>query len=400
MRRLTISTDNLTRGMTGMAEAKKQTDAHIARELTRRQNGDEADPNIDLSAYGVNENTDSTTALRAAAKLNDVTDTKNMTRNSYDIAADKAIEKIQNGSTPYDSQLESLAAPVYESQYDGTIKGLADDILNGKNFSFDINGDALYAGYSDAYRRNAKTAAEDAMGKAIAAAGGYGNSYAQAAANQSYNNQMQALSDKVPELYQLAYERYRDETADQYKQYNMLTDREDTAYAQYRDAYNDYLNEKKDLTDRAENYRNDLYKQVDMFNTLSETVFDREKYADDKDYQDAVAAADIGDFSILGQYLGIDTSEAEKWYNIQKGIKLYDATGMVDYLTNAGLDTTELKKKIKNEQFKNELAVAVTAFEATGDASYLTMLGLNTSYIKKIKEYQLLEAYKAANKVS
>lgn len=380
-----------------MAEVIKNPDASVAREIYRRQNGYEANPNINLSDYGLNDNSDYNRALRRAAKLDYGIGYQNTNRNDYDRAADKAIDKIQNNTTPYDTKLDNLVKPEYKSQYDDKIKGLVDDILNNDKFTYDVNGDALYASYSDAYRRNAKMAAEDAMGRAVTATGGYGNSYAEAAANQAYNNQMQGLSDKIPELYQLAYDRYRDSISDKYDQYSLLSDRENADYSRYRNDYADYLTDRDYLTNRADNYRNDLYQQTNMFNSLSEMAFNREKYENDKTYQDAVAAANVGNYSKLGDYLGMDMSEAKQWYDIQKGIDLYDATGIVDYLDKSGLDTTELKENIKNEKFKNDLTVAAAVFESTGDDSYLKKLGLDTSYVKKIDEYKLMAAQKAAN---
>ena len=65
------------------------------------------------------------------------------------------------------------------SAYSGQMQELLDRIMNREDFSYDLNGDALYQRYKDRYTQQGKLAMEDTMGKAAALTGGYGNSYAQ-----------------------------------------------------------------------------------------------------------------------------------------------------------------------------------------------------------------------------
>lgn len=91
--------------------------------------------------------------------------------------------------------------------------------LNREDFQYDLNGDALYRQYKDRYMEMGKTAMQDTMGQAAALTGGYGSSYAQSVGHQAYNSYLQQLGDVVPELYQLAYDRYRDKGDRLYKSY-------------------------------------------------------------------------------------------------------------------------------------------------------------------------------------
>ena len=91
--------------------------------------------------------------------------------------------------------------------------------LNREDFQYDLNGDALYRQYKDRYTQLGKAAMQDTMGQAAALTGGYGSSYAQSVGQQAYNSYMQQLGDVVPELYQLAYDRYRDKGDRLYKTY-------------------------------------------------------------------------------------------------------------------------------------------------------------------------------------
>ena len=134
------------------------------------------------------------------------------------------------------------------------------DIQNGKKFSYDLNGDALYQQYKDSYMRQGKIAMQDAMGQAAAMTGGYGNSYAASVGNQAYQSYLQQLNDRIPELYQLALDRYNMERQDLYNQYGLL----ENAYNREHNTFNEGYSRLQDAYGIAsDNY----YKGGDMFYT-------------------------------------------------------------------------------------------------------------------------------------
>ena len=94
-----------------------------------------------------------------------------------------------------------------------------DAYLNQEDFQYDMNADALYQQYKDRYLEMGKNAMEDTMGQASALTGGYGSSYAQKVGQQAYQGYMQQLGDVVPELYKLAYDRYRNRSNQLYQTY-------------------------------------------------------------------------------------------------------------------------------------------------------------------------------------
>lgn len=96
-------------------------------------------------------------------------------------------------------------------------------INNREAFSYDMNGDALYNKYKNHYTDMATKASEDAVGKASAMTGGYGNSYALTAGQQAYSDQMDKLDDIGMSLYNAALDRYDRETNALNSRYNMLT---------------------------------------------------------------------------------------------------------------------------------------------------------------------------------
>jgi hypothetical protein len=168
----------------------------------------------------------------------------------------------------------------YQSQWQTQLNDIMDKIMNREKFSYNFNEDALYQQYNDKFTQQAKMAMGDAIGQASAMTGGYGNSYAQSVGQQMYQKEMQNLNDIIPDLYQMAYDKYNQEGQDLLNQYAMVGDREEQDYGRYRDSVADWLTERDYLTGRYDSERN----------------FDYGKYADDKsfayqDYRDKIGDA-------------------------------------------------------------------------------------------------------------
>lgn len=139
-------------------------------------------------------------------------------------------------------------------------------ILNREKFSYDLNGDALYQQYKDKYIQQGKLAMADTMGQAAAMTGGFGNSYAATVGNQAYQASLQQLNDIVPELYQLAYDRYNQEEQSLYNQYGMLSNDRSMEYGMWGDK------------------RNALVTDRDYYGTEANNAFNRDYgiYSDDR----------------------------------------------------------------------------------------------------------------------
>lgn len=135
--------------------------------------------------------------------------------------------------------------------WDNQLNDTISQILNGEKFSYDLNGDALYQQYKDQYTTQGKLAMMDTMGQAAALTGGYGNSYAQGVGQQAYQDYLQQLNDRVPELYQLARSQYDQERQDLYNQASVLTQMKEQAYREHRDEISDYYTDLNYLTDNA-----------------------------------------------------------------------------------------------------------------------------------------------------
>ena len=170
------------------------------------------------------------------------------------------INGLEGGYTPgsavqqaqeYLNQVQSRRPGEYQSQWDGELTELYNRIANRKQFSYDIGTDPVYQQYREQYQRQGRLAMQDTMGQAAALTGGYGSTYGEQVGQQAYNAYLQNLNDVVPDLYNAAYNRYRDEGTELYNQYGLLSDRENQAYSRYRDTVNDYYS---DLSDARSAY--------------------------------------------------------------------------------------------------------------------------------------------------
>ena len=139
----------------------------------------------------------------------------------------------------------------YQSAWQAQLNDTLQKILNREQFSYELNGDALYQQYKDQYTTQGKLAMMDTMGQAQAMTGGYGNSYAQAVGQQAYQGYLQGLNDKIPELYQLALSKYQSEGDALYDQAALMSQMEDQDYGRYRDLVSNYNTELARLTEDA-----------------------------------------------------------------------------------------------------------------------------------------------------
>lgn len=184
-----------------------------------------------------------------------------------------ALKKAQGGVTGYGG---------FSYGRQDQLDSIMDNILNRKPFSYNFNEDALYHQYKDKYIKQGKMASADVMGQAAAMTGGYGNSYAATAGNQAYLAHLENLNDIIPELYQIAYERYKGEGEELANNYGVLSDDYDRKYGKHMDGYS----MAKDAYNMALNSYNTGYSN----------------YYDAQDRANALIAQGFADELALGNY--------------------------------------------------------------------------------------------------
>ena len=222
----------------------------------------------------------------------------------------------------------SDARPTFESDYGARIDEMLNQILNRDDFSYDVNSDPLYQQYANMYNREGNRAMNDTLASAAAGAGGM-NSYAITAAQQANDYYSAQLGDKIPELYQMAYDMYLKDLDLQVRDLGLLEDMDNTQYNRYRDTMSDWVNDR----DFAYNkYRDDMgdYK----WQTEFDYGISRDQVADgryDNEWEYNVGRDEIED----GRY------ESETAYN--KAMQMLQMGTMPDAstLSAAGISTAE-----------------------------------------------------------
>lgn len=154
----------------------------------------------------------------------------------------KPSETVTQADSKY-QQLAGQKPGAYQPTWEGQLKDTIAQILNREQFSYDLNGDALYQQMKDQYINQGQMAMMDTMGQAAAMTGGYGNSYAQSVGQQAYQQHLKGLNDKVPELYQMALNQYNQEGQALYDQASLMAGMEDQEYSRYMDQLTNYYTE-------------------------------------------------------------------------------------------------------------------------------------------------------------
>lgn len=178
--------------------------------------------------------------------------------------------------------------------------------LSRDKFSYDVNSDALYQQYADQYTRLGNMAMQDTMGQAAAMTGGYGSSYATTAGNQAYQGYLQQLNEVVPELYQMALNKYNQEGQDLYNQYAAVKAEEDDRYGKYRDSVSDYNTTLSYLTDRYDSERDYAYDNYrdrieDSFTERELSMAEEEWELQKKAYENSLSGGGSGGGSGSGK---------------------------------------------------------------------------------------------------
>ena len=264
----------------------------------------------------------------------------NPTLPTYDTSSyDDSTKGIESWNAYQDALGKVNSYGDYEYGNKAWLDSVMNAIKNGEKFSYDLNGDALYQQYKDKYIQQGKMAMGDAMGQAAAMTGGYGNSYAQSVGQQAYQAQLQNLNDIVPELYQMALDKYNMDRQDLYNQYSMLTDDYDRGYAQHQDGYNK-------LMDMVGITRGDYYDGADMFYTEQNNKND----VASKGFNDAMAILNRDDSNA---WKTADWNREQVW-------------------RDEDIEYRDGRDAIEDERYEDETAEDTRRWEATFDATYGT----------------------------
>lgn len=215
-----------------------------------------------------------------------------------------------NSAEQYLKTLQSQKPGDYSGKYTQQAEALLGQIISRKPFSYDANSDPLYQIYKDRYIMGGQRAMENAMGQAAQLTGGYGNTYAQTVGQQQYQQYMEGLNDKVPELAQQAYTRYQGEGDRLRQSYQLLQSADEAAYGRWADGYNRWSNETQQAQSAYESaYDRDYSRYNDQRNYDQQQSHSARQYA----YQTAMSVIQTGNVPTdeLLRAAGISRADAE-----------------------------------------------------------------------------------------
>lgn len=290
---------------------------------------------------------------------------------------------VSNGYKPsatVDAALKELndiieAQPgTFNSQYQKQI----DDIMaaiNGRDaFSYDANSDAAYQQYKDLYTQMGQKGMMNTLGQAAALTGGYGSSYANSAAQQTYNDYMTQLTGQVPTLRSAALNEYNNQGNALNQQYAMANDAYSREYGAYQDAYSRWMAQQQ--------------MAQDTYNT--ERGFDYANYQNQLDYW----------YNIANQEAAQAASDKEYAYSTAMSMLQLGKMPSDDLLATAGISAADAKKiynKYKTKKSRSSSSSGSRSRSSSGSSSPGSSSGWSGSVSDM---YKAIQAAVAAQKVS
>ena len=153
--------------------------------------------------------------------------------------------------------------PSYESEYKAQIDAMLNEILNREDFSYNAENDPLFQQYQQRYQREGNRAMNDTLAEVASGAGGM-NSYAITAAQQANDYYNAQMTDKIPELYQLAYDMYLQGIDNKVRDLGLLQGMDDTQYGRYRDTMSDWYNDRDFAYNQYRDQMGDYWTEKDF----------------------------------------------------------------------------------------------------------------------------------------
>lgn len=253
--------------------------------------------------------------------------------------------------------------PEYTNRYDDTIQDLLGQIVNRKDFSYDPENDQLYSQYRKQYAREGQRATQDALGAAAAASGGIPSSYAVSAASQAGDYYASQMTDKIPELYQLAYNKYMND-------YNMKLSDLGAVQGAEKNDYDKFLNEMQQYnTNRAFDYQAwmDEYNRInnDLQTASKLEQLDYTKYLNDLNQFNTDRSFNYG--QLLDE---VNNQTARRSEAMNKALTAAEL-GDNSFLNNLGINTDNNPTDYERRYQLAQLAAQY------GDYSGLRGLGIN-----------------------
>ena len=217
---------------------------------------------------------------------------------------------------------EYEAAPTYENKYESAQKKALDAVIERPDFSWSPETDPTWSSYKKSYLREGDRAQANALAQASAGTGGRASTAAITAASQAGDYYAAKLNDMIPTLYKEAFDRYLKDYDMRLSDLGAINSQEQLDYQKYLDQLGQY---NKDRSQEYSEYQGEYGQLGDLLAALQgqdKTIYqrameqeatkhqleteqaERERQARATALQEAYAAAELGDYSLL-EALGI-----------------------------------------------------------------------------------------------
>lgn len=234
-------------------------------------------------------------------------------------------ESYQKAMAVTNSLLEQLTSG--RTSYTDRINALMDEISNREKFSYDFNTDPLFQQSLQSAMQKGSLAMQDTMGQAAALTGGYGSSYATSAANQAYNQSIQEAYDNLPDYYNMALNKYQNDSQDMYNRLSMLSNADEMEYSRLANAYAQNAANADSIYNKE--YNN--YWQSKNFDESSRQFASNQAY----------------------KYASLAAQKAENDRNFAENQRQFDAKLAADLLKSSGTESDGPTHNLKQADLKN-----------------------------------------------
>lgn len=244
-----------------------------------------------------------------------------------------------------------------------------DAVTNFGAFEYDAETDPLYSQYRKQYTREGQRATADALGQAAAASGGLPSSYAQTAAGQAANYYAAQMTDKIPELYQIAYNKYLND-------FNQANTKLDAARTDNQQLYTRYLDEieSQDLDRQRQLEFAQLGAQYGDYSHLGDLGIDYDRSAEE--LERLLTAAQ------LGKSYGDDTAYRAALEKLGLPVPEQSSSTGTYYGGGSGSDTEDAaESSLYQTLFQSGIRSEAEAYE------WLVRNGYNTTQAGKLAGY-------------
>lgn len=256
-------------------------------------------------------------------------------------------------------------------------------------FVYELEKDPVWQAYRKQYLREGARAGEDTLGRYAAMTGGVPSTAAVSAAQQASGNYAARLTDKIPELYQQAYQRYLQEYQRQLGLAGAYDDYDRESYDRYRDELDQWNRDRSFAYDAARDNQQLGRQQVeDQYGRYRDAVGDA-RYEDERNYsrwRDSIEDQryDQERAQKLREYADEQNWKATEWeqYLREYGDQLSEADRkwayqqLRDAVSDARYeDTTAYNRAIDAWQRQQEEAQLAAKY---GDYSGLQGMGIDT----------------------